>query len=87
VKRSGVAGFLFGCFAPLVLFVFALQGPPLIATLAQKFIEFTYVGVQFFDAPFGMLNAWERILVVISGGLIWALIFMIVRYFRNQRKS
>lgn len=82
MKRTGIAGFIFGCFAPLLLFGIALQGPALLGKIAQKFIEFTYVGVHFFGEAFGLLNPLQRILVICSGGILWAVIFIFLRYFK-----
>jgi len=87
VKKAGIAGFLFGCFAPLLLFGIALQGPEFFGRIAQKFIEFTYMGVKLTGEPFGMLNAWERVMVVLLGGVLWAMVFMGVKYIRNRISS
>lgn len=82
MKRVLIVGFLFGSLGPMLLFGIALAGPPTLAALFQKLIEFSYIGVKFFNEPFGMLNSIQRVFVILSGGLLWTFIFyMIYRIF------
>lgn len=78
LHKSLVFGFIFGLVVPPLLLGFALQLPGFSGKIAQKIVEFSYILSTILGKPLGMLEGVEQVLVILSSGVIWALVFWLI---------